>query len=304
MEIIEHIEYLLMDNDCVVVPDFGAFICQNVPATCVDGTFCPPMRKVSFNGALTHNDALLANALMNDRGCSYNAAVEMVTADVKAMKDELIENQYMDFGSLGSFSYSETGCLVFEPGEASDVVNMMNFGLPAFSLEAVQAEEETVGTQSRIARFRKNVIRVAASVAVIVVMALTLTTPISVDSYPDKAGVATITAVKQPVKQAVKPAVVEPQKTVEREEAPVEVAKPETHKTEYAVVIASLRSYEQARQYVESSSEKDLTIIDAPRGSSVYKVALASGDTREEMDAFVKDNGVAERYPDVWVCRN
>lgn len=301
MEIIEHIEYLLMDNDCVVVPDFGAFICQNVPATCVDGTFCPPSRKVSFNGALTHNDALLANALMSDRGCSYNAAVEMIAADVKAIKDELIENQHIEFGGLGSFSYSETGCLVFEPGEASAVVNMMNFGLPTFSVEAQPAEEE-VEVQAGFVHFRKNVIRVAASIAVIIVMALTLTTPISVDSYPDKAGVATITTVKSN-RQVVKP-VAKPQNVVQEADATAEVAKPEAHKTKYCVVIASLRSYEQARQFVEASHEKGLTIIDAPRGSSVYKVALASGETRGEMDAYVKENGVADKYPDVWVCRN
>lgn len=300
MEIIEHIEYLLMDNDCVVVPDFGAFICQNVPATCVDGTFCPPSRKVSFNGALTHNDALLANALMRDSGCSYNAAVEMIAANVKAIKDELIENQHIEFGSLGSFSYSETGCLVFEPGEASAVVNMKNFGLPTFSVEAQPAEEEAE-VQTGFVHFRKNVIRVAASIAVIIVMALTLTTPISVDSYPDKAGVATITAVKSN-RQVVKP-VAKPQNADQKVVATAEVAKPEAHKTKYSVVIASLRSYEQAWQFVKASPEKGLTIIDAPRGSSVYKVALVSGETREEMDAYVKENGVAEKYPDVWVCR-
>lgn len=302
MEIIEHIEYLLMDNDCVVVPDFGAFICQNVPATCVDGTFCPPSRKVSFNGALTHNDALLANALMSDSGCSYNAAVEMIAADVKAIKDKLIENQHIEFGSLGSFSYSETGCLVFEPGEASTVVNMMNFGLPTFTVENAQPAEEETEVQSGFVHFRKNVIRVAASIAVIIVMALTLTTPISVDSYPDKAAVATITAVN-PVKREVK-TVAKPQSADQKVAATVEVAKPEAHRTKYSVVIASLRSYEQAWQFVEASPEKGLTIIDAPRGSSVYKVALASGETREEMDAYVKENGVAEKYPDVWVCRN
>ena len=33
MELINYIECLLRDNDCVIVPGFGAFICQNVASS-------------------------------------------------------------------------------------------------------------------------------------------------------------------------------------------------------------------------------------------------------------------------------
>ena len=72
----------------------------------------------------------------------------------------------------------------------------------------------------------------------------------------------------------------------------------------YSVVIASLKSYGQAKKFVEASSETGLVIIDAAKGSSVYKVALATGDTKEEMYSYIQKNGITEKYADVWVCRN
>lgn len=59
-------------------------------------------------------------------------------------------------------------------------------------------------------------------------------------------------------------------------------------------MIASLKSYGQAKKFVEASSETGLVIIDAAKGSSVYKVALATGDTKEEMYSYIQKNGITE----------
>ena len=135
-----------------------------------------------------------------------------------------------------------------------------------------------------------NALRMAASVAAIIVLVLTLTTPIAIDSLPDKASVASISTA-QPKAKGKSGNVVE------------KGVGGETGK-KYSVVIASLKSYGQAKKFVETSSETGLVIIDAAKGSSVYKVALATGDTKEEMYSYIQKNGITEKYPDVWVCRN
>ena len=62
--IIEHIEYLISDHDCVVVPGLGAFIAQYIHAE-IDlerGVILPPRRVLSFNAAVCHNDGVLAGS--------------------------------------------------------------------------------------------------------------------------------------------------------------------------------------------------------------------------------------------------
>lgn len=306
MELINYIECLLRDNDCVIVPGFGAFICQNVASSICDGVLLPPSRSVAFNAALTHNDGLVANAFMKQTGCGYNAAVAKVEGDVKTIKESLVANHSFDFGKIGSFHYSDAGCVVFAPSAVGlSGVNLSNYGLQPVRIQNVVKSEEKA-PRRRFSEIRMNALRMAASVAAIIVLVLTLTTPIAIDSLPDKASVASISAAKAKGKSGN---VVEKmtKRAVKIESNDIEAVEKgvggETEK-KYSVVIASLKSYGQAKKFVEASSETGLVIIDAAKGSSVYKVALATGDTKEEMYSYIQKNGITEKYPDVWVCRN
>ena len=66
IELSRHIEILLLENDCVVVPELGGFIAHYQPARYVEdeGIFLPPMRTIGFNPQLTMNDGLLAQSYM------------------------------------------------------------------------------------------------------------------------------------------------------------------------------------------------------------------------------------------------
>ena len=302
MELINYIECLLRDNDCVIVPGFGAFICQNVASSICDGVLLPPSRSVAFNAALTHNDGLVANAFMKQTGCGYNAAVAKVEGDVKTIKESLVANHSFDFGKIGSFHYSDAGCVVFAPSAVGlSGVNLSNYGLQPVRIQNVVKSEEKA-PRRRFSEIRMNALRMAASVAAIIVLVLTLTTPIAIDSLPDKASVASISSA-QPKAKGKSGNVVE--KMTKRA---VKIESNDIEAVEKGVggetVIASLKSYGQAKKFVETSSETGLVIIDAAKGSSVYKVALATGDTKEEMYSYIQKNGITEKYPDVWVCRN
>ena len=63
IELAKHIEVLLLENDCVIVPGLGGFIAHNRPA-CIagtDGKFIPPMRTIGFNPQLIMNNGLWCN---------------------------------------------------------------------------------------------------------------------------------------------------------------------------------------------------------------------------------------------------
>lgn len=200
MELINYIECLLRDNDCVIVPGFGAFICQNVASSICNGVLLPPSRSVAFNAALTHNDGLVANAYMKQMGCGYNAAVAKVEDDVRTIKESLVANHSFDFGKIGSFHYSDAGCVVFAPSAVGlSGVNLSNYGLQPVRIQNVVKSEEKA-PRRRFSEIRMNALRMAVSVAAIIVLVLTLTTPIAIDSLPDKASVASISAAQPKAK--------------------------------------------------------------------------------------------------------
>ena len=66
IELARHIEILLLENDCVIVPELGGFIAHYQPAYYAesDNIYFPPMRTIGFNPQLTMNDGLLVQSYM------------------------------------------------------------------------------------------------------------------------------------------------------------------------------------------------------------------------------------------------
>ncbi len=65
MDVTAFIRELLFGHDCVIVPGFGGFIGNYTPAR-IDkrtGTFYPPVKQISFNRNLNHNDGLLVGKI-------------------------------------------------------------------------------------------------------------------------------------------------------------------------------------------------------------------------------------------------
>ena len=66
MSIFKDISHLLHLNDCVILPDFGAFILKSKSAYIKNNEFCPPSKYVSFNSMLKDNDGLLAKFISEE----------------------------------------------------------------------------------------------------------------------------------------------------------------------------------------------------------------------------------------------
>ena len=65
MKISTYIFELLQSQDCVIVPNFGAFVARNISAKISsDGSkIFPPNKELSFNKNVVKNDGLLLNAI-------------------------------------------------------------------------------------------------------------------------------------------------------------------------------------------------------------------------------------------------
>jgi len=147
MQLETYISDLLYRYDCVIVPQFGAFLAQRVSAQVHETThaFYPPKKKVSFNEQLQQNDGLLANYICEVEKIPYQVAVEKIAKKVKSIKSYLMQGETIALHHIGDLVLNTEGHINFEPTQQ---VNYLAdaFGLAQFTSTDVTrtAHKETV----------------------------------------------------------------------------------------------------------------------------------------------------------------
>ena len=133
MDITAFIRELLFSHDCVIVPGFGGFIGNYTPAR-IDkstSTFFPPVKQVSFNRNLNHNDGLLIGRISASLKVNYGDARNIVEEFVKTLKKKLEKGEKVIFDNIGTFINNYEGNIQFEP--VPDVNYMLDsYGLVSF----------------------------------------------------------------------------------------------------------------------------------------------------------------------------
>jgi hypothetical protein len=141
MQLEIYISDLLYRYDCVIVPQFGAFLTHRVSAKLNETThsFYPPKKALSFNEQLQTNDGLLANYIAEVEKVPYLVAVEKIAKQVKAIKSYLIEGETIELNNIGDLLLNEEGNINFEP---SHHINYLTdaFGLSQFKTTQVTRE--------------------------------------------------------------------------------------------------------------------------------------------------------------------
>src|SRR3954468_13872301 len=105
MNIEKHISELLFEHDCVIVPDFGGFVCNYSSAGInpAKHQFRPPYKKISFNRNLRNNDGLLANQIVRAEQVSYSDSNRLISEYVVGLKKDLDSNKRLDLSNIGTF---------------------------------------------------------------------------------------------------------------------------------------------------------------------------------------------------------
>lgn len=140
IELDRHIEILLLDNDCVIVPGFGGFVAHHVDARydSDDSTFLPPLRTIGFNPQLTMNDSLLAQSYVELYDISYPEAIRKIENEINELKQELYTEGSYELNDLGILSIDENGKYIFEPCEAG-ILTPALYGLSSFQMKRAEA---------------------------------------------------------------------------------------------------------------------------------------------------------------------
>ena len=141
IELIKHIEILLLENDCVIVPEFGGFITYYQPAHYEEkeSAFLPPIRTVGFNPQLIMNDGVLAQAYMQTYHTDFPDAVRKIAEKVNEMKEILYKEGMVEMPGIGVLHYTIYNTFEFHPN-VSGVLSPTLYALDAFTMKPLSVE--------------------------------------------------------------------------------------------------------------------------------------------------------------------
>lgn len=117
----KHIEVLLLENNCVIVPGLGGFIAHYQPAH-FDETrneWVPPMRTFGFNPQLVINDGVLAQSYMQACNTDFPDATRMIEKAVTELKEQLYAESVVALSGVGKLYYTIDNRYGFEPEVSS-----------------------------------------------------------------------------------------------------------------------------------------------------------------------------------------
>ena len=192
IELAQHIETLLLENDCVIVPGLGGFVAHYAPATRVEeeNIFLPPTRIIGFNPQLKMNDGLLVQSYMSVYGTNFSDATKIVEREVDELIAALHEEGKVDLPNVGEVRYTIHNTFDFAPYD-NKITTPYLYGLDAFEMRELSAIEKpqaekiipapaAIGKEKRsyAIKFNRAYLTNVAAVAVVIFLSFFFSTPI------------------------------------------------------------------------------------------------------------------------------
>ncbi len=281
----QHIEQLLCQHECIIVPELGGFVSYYEKAKIEGRTLHAPCKKVRFNSLLSYHDGLLAEAVMKERSMDYSSALSIIRHEVNTIKTELNKGNCVSFGKVGIFTPRINEQIAFNFKNVDSNFLPENIGLPTIRLNKIAKSDKYDKTKNIVIQIPKtgsNIYRYVASIAIIFLLTLfapktsknTYTANLSFDSIelPNNSNDTQLY-----IKNTI-----EIEKQVEQT---VEASEPKIQKTEetanYHIIIASFLDIESAEKYINEHTEYDYYVVEknnkfriSEMGFSTYKEAL------------------------------
>jgi len=319
VDITAFIRELLFGHDCVIVPGFGGFIGNYTPAR-IDkktGTFHPPVKLISFNRNLNHNDGLLVGKISGSSGINYGDARNLVEEFVSDTRRKLEKGEKVVFDHIGSFINNQEGNIQFEPDRSSNY-HLDSYGLESFQLlplEGYNVRTRVTRTLQKDPERQVSIRKILWRAAVIIpLLSVLVIVPLKTDLFKsrvestnlnplvsaefeqnkmavdagakieqtkDTAGFITSVAEEQPKAESPEPPV-----------APVNV---------YFLITGSFKSEENAVSQINLLKEEGFTpeIVVAPNG--FFRVcAIACSDMNS---AVQKKDSITGKFPGAWISK-
>lgn len=319
-----HIEYLLLRHDCVVVPGCGAFI--NVYHSALEDVEKRVMRpmtcEVRFNPALSHDDGMLATSFARRERVSFAEGREMVRASVSNLRDALAIDGEVSIGRLGQLRMDAEQNISFHPMTSPERA-AATLGLSAVrtgikttaAVESVQEEthrEDEVKTPAR--RFdtarnyyipvNKMFARMAASIFVVMIVALAAILPFGRNLNEDQASVIPVKAITQAVANAAvaetSSVAISEQESATANSSVAPSTSPATVQTAWHIIVGAFYNQKDADTFIRMNSDKDYTLTTLVSGN-LYMISACSATDKNPLIKELKSPTLRQSFPEAWI---
>jgi nucleoid DNA-binding protein len=318
VDITAFVRELLFGHDCVIIPGFGGLIGNYTPAR-IDkssGTFYPPVKQISFNRNLNHNDGLLIGRISGSANINYGDARNLVEEFVLDIRKRLGNGEKVVFDHIGSFINNHEGNIQFEPDRNA------NYHLDSYGLESFQCLPlEGYDVRKRIIRhidkdpakqtsLRKTLWRAAV---IIPLLAVVFVVSLKIDLFKAKVETSNMNplvtaeleqnkkAVDQDVRDDAAKLTENISSVIEEPAPPVTVQPVADEGNSYFLITGSFKSEENALSQINMLKEVGFSpeIVSAPNG--FFRVcAMVCTDMNT---AEIKKDSIAKKFPGTWISR-
>jgi nucleoid DNA-binding protein len=313
LDITAFIRELLFGHDCVIIPGFGGFIGNYTPARLdkSDNTFHPPVKQISFNRNLNHNDGLLIGRISESAGLNYADARNLVDEFAMSLTARLAKGEKIVFDHIGSFVNNHEGNVQFEPDRESNY-HLNSYGLSTFQIMPLEGYD----VRKRIVRhIEKDPVRQASirkylwrAAVIIPLLGVMVAVPLKTDLFKTKVQstnlnpLATVelennrSAVDKGAKSETKADEIS---FVKSESVPT-VSETVTEE-EFCVIAGSFKSEDNAAMMMKRLADEGYApeLVKGPNG--FFRVSAIKCRTLSE--ATLKKDSIGRKYSGTWVAR-
>lgn len=181
---LEIIQQLLLSNNCVIVPGFGAFIgnYNHAEIHLQQNIISPPSKNLAFNRSIQNNDGILLSAVATHFSISANQAEEKITEFVKQANISLQENKSFILNDIGRLILDEHETIHFQPYFTHNYL-LDSYGLSTLSIHPIrrlkdnetaihESYQRIINRDSKANQSKSNFIKIFTSAAVVFVLAI------------------------------------------------------------------------------------------------------------------------------------
>ncbi len=131
---------LLWENDCVILPDFGALIARTSEPSFNKHThtFKPAMRAIFFNPSIKATDGLLANTIAEKFGIGYASSHEFILSEIAKIKLQIAKHEKVIWKNLGTF-FGDDQKVFFIPAANANLLPSA-YGLFPITLKPISSD--------------------------------------------------------------------------------------------------------------------------------------------------------------------
>ena len=335
IELLKHIETLLLENDCVIIPSFGGFVSHYTPARWIEdeGIFLPPTRSIGFNPQLKMNDGLLVQSYMTSYCTDFSDASKLINKAV----DELINTLHVDgkveMHGIGDMFFTIHGKLQFQPYEDGLLTSYL-YGLSSFGINKIDEVVKTIDekvvpetSNQKVYEIRVNrsFIRTAVAVAAAIIIFFLMSTPVE-NTYVEKGNYAqlipsellepfdnslkeSVPAKKQvnnqKVQEEIKPKaikeVVIPKNNIENKSNTAKPLSESANKNSCHIIIASVNKRADAQEIVDRLISKGYSKASIIEGKKWIRVSIMSLSNNDEANNKLLQLKKNKNFKDAWL---